>query len=140
MEDVGLADVVGWHGHVAGGEAGLEGGEDVGVAVEGEVEDLGEALAGEVVFCGAEASGEEDDVGAAEGDADGGGEVTAVVADDGLEGDGDAEVVEAGGEVEGVGVLAMRREHLGANGDDFCDHLGYPPPLRFCAKSAKHWT
>ena len=128
VEDVGLADVVGRHGHVAGGEACLEGGEDVGVAVEGEVEDLGEALAGEVVFGGAEAAGEDDDVGAGEGDANGGGEVSAVVADDGLEGDGDAEVVEAGGEVEGVGVLAMRREHLGADGDDFCDHFVLLPP------------
>ena len=92
--------------------------------MEREVEGVGDALAGEVVFGGAEAAGEDDDVGAAEGDADGGGEVVAVVADDGLEGDGDAEVVEAGGEVERVGVLAMRREHLGADGDDFSDHVG----------------
>jgi hypothetical protein len=76
------------------------------------VEGVGDALAGEVVFGGAEAAGEQDDVGAAERDADGFGEVGAVVADDGLEGDGDAEVVETGGEIEGVGVLAMRCEHL----------------------------
>jgi hypothetical protein len=131
LEDIGLTDVVGGHGDVAGGEAGLEGGEYGGVAVEGEVEDLGEALAGEVVFSGAEAAGEENDVGAAEGDADGAGEVAAVVADDGLEGDRDAEVVEAGGEVEGVGVLAMRGEHLGADGDDFGDHVWPLPPDDF---------
>ena len=46
-----------------------------------------------------------------------------VVADDGLEGDLDAEVVEAGGEEEGVGVLPVGREHLGAGGDDFSDHF-----------------
>jgi hypothetical protein len=86
--------------------------------MEGEVEGFGEALAGEVVFGGAEAAGEKDDVGAVDGDVDGGAEMVAIVADDGLERDGDAEVVEAGGEVERVGVLAMRREHLGANGDD----------------------
>ena len=44
--------------------------------------------------------------------------MVAVVADDGLERDGNAEVVEAGGEVKGVGVLTMRCEHLGDNGDD----------------------
>ncbi len=79
---------------------------------------IGEAVAGEVVFGGAKAAGEDEDIGAGEGGADGGGEVPAVVADDSCEGDGDAEVVEAGGEVEGVGVLAMRCEHLGAYGDD----------------------
>ena len=46
----------------------------------------------------------------------------AIVADDGLEGDGDAQIVEARGEVEGVGVLAMRCEHLGTDGDDFSNH------------------
>jgi len=117
-EDVGLAGVVGRHGHVAGGEAVVERLEESFVAVELEVESLGEALAGEVVFGGAEAAGEKDDVGAVEGDADRGGEVLAVVADDGLEGDGNAEVVETGGEVEGVGVLTVRGQHLGTNGDD----------------------
>lgn len=115
---VGLLGVVGRHGHVTGGEALAQEFEEGFVAVEREVEGLGEALAGEVVFGGAEAAGEEDDVGAVEGDIDGRAEVVAVVADDGLEGYGDAEVVEAGGEVEGVGVLTVRREHLGANGDD----------------------
>ncbi len=88
------------------------------VADERKVEGLGDALAGEVVFGGAEAAGEDDDVGAVEGDVHGRAEVVAVVADDAFEGTGDAEVVETSGEVEGVGVLAMRREHLGANGDD----------------------
>ena len=45
------------------------------------------------------------------------------VADDGLEGDGDAEVVELFGEEEGVGVLPVRGEHFGADGDDFSDHI-----------------
>ncbi len=117
---VGLLGVVGRHVHVAGGEA-LAGGTRGRRSLRwsGRSRVSATALAGEVVFGGAEAAGEEDDVGAVEGDVDGRAEVVAVVADDGLEGDGDAEVVEAGGEVEGVGVLTMRREHLGANGDDF---------------------
>ena len=86
--------------------------------MEGELEGFGEALAGEVVFGGAEAAGEKDDVGAVDGGVDGGAEMLPVVTDDGLERDGDAEVVEAGGEEKRVGVLAMRCQHLGANGDD----------------------
>ena len=46
----------------------------------------------------------------------------AAVADDGFEGDGDADLVELFGEVERVGVLAERGEHLGADGDDFGFH------------------
>ncbi len=79
-------------------EAGLQRGEYSGVGLQLEAERGGDALAGEVVFGGAETAGEQHDVGAVQRDADGVGEVLAVVADDGLEGDGDAEVVEAGGE------------------------------------------
>ncbi len=123
VEDVGLLGVVGWHDHLAGGEAFVEGGEDGVVGVDVDAERGGDGLAGEVVFGGAEAAGEDDDVGAGDGDDGGAGEVGEVVADDGLEGDLDAEVVEAFGEVEGVGVLAEGREHLGARGDDFSDHV-----------------
>ena len=91
--------------------------------MERDVEGVGDALAGEVVFRGAEAAGEQKDVGAVERDTDGVGEVRTVVADDGFEGDGDAEVVETAREVERVGVLAVRREHFTADGDDFSDHI-----------------
>ena len=53
---------------------------------------------------------------------DGVDEIFAAVADDGFEGDGDAELVELFREVEGVGVLAEGGEHLGADGDDFGFH------------------
>ena len=122
VEDVGLLRVVGRHHHLARGEAFVESGEDGVVGVKADVECGGGGLAGEVVFGGAEAAGEDDDVGAGDGDEGGAGEMGEVVADDGLEGDLDAEVVEALGEVEGVGVLAEGREHLGASCDDFSDH------------------
>ncbi len=122
FEHVGLLGVVGRHDDAAGGEALVEAGEEIGVAMEREAEGGGDGLAGEVVLGGAEAAGEEDDVGAVEGGAGGVGEVLEVVADDGFEGDGDAEVVETGGEVERVGVLPVGGEHLGAGGDDFSDH------------------
>ena len=77
-----------------------------GVAAQRERERFGDGFAGEVVFRGAEAAHEDEDVGAAEGGADGVDEVLCAVADDGFEGDGDADLVELLSEVEGVGVLA----------------------------------
>ena len=129
VEDVGLLGVVGRHDHLACGEAFVERGEDGVVGVEVDAECGGDGFAGEVVFGGAEAAGEDDDVGAGDGDEGGAGEVGEIVADDGLEGDLDAEIVEAVGEVEGVGVLAEGREHLGAGCNDFSDHLfSFPWP------------
>ncbi len=58
------------------------------------------------------------------------------VADDGFEGDGNAEIVEAGGEIEGVGVLPEGGEHFGADGDDFSDHGGLD--ARWARRSAKN--
>ena len=45
------------------------------------------------------------------------------IADDGLEGDDDAQFVELAGEEEGIGVLTERSEHLRADRNDFSDHL-----------------
>jgi hypothetical protein len=84
----------------------VEGGDERGVAAESERESFSDGFAGEVVFRGAEASHEDEDVNAAEGGADGADEVFAAVADDGFEGDGDADFVEFFSEIEGVGVLA----------------------------------
>ena len=130
VEYVGLLCVVGRHHHLAGGEALVEAGKDVVVRMEGDAQRSGGGFAGEVVVGGAEASREDDDVGARDGDACGAGEVGEIVADDGFEGDLDAEIVERGGEVEGVGVLAEGREHLGAGCDDFSDHVcgEFSPP------------
>ena len=123
VEDVGLLGVVRRHDHLARGEAFVECSEDGIVGMETDAECGSDGFAGEVVFGGAEAAGEDDDVGAGDGDAGGRGEVGKVVADDGLEGDLNAEIVEALGEEEGVRVLAEWREHLGAGSNDFSDHL-----------------
>ena len=61
---------------------------------------------------------------AAERGANGVDQVFLPVAHDGFEGDGDADAVELFREVERVGVLAERGEHLGADGDDFGFHKG----------------
>ena len=94
----------------------------IGVAAEGERESFGDGFAGEIVFGGAEAAHEDENVNAAEGGVDGVDEILAAVADDGFEGDGNAELVEFFREIEGVGVLAEGGEHLGADGDDFTFH------------------
>ena len=48
--------------------------------------------------------------------------IVAGIADDGFVGDADAEEIEFGGEVEGIGVLAERRQQFGADGNDLCFH------------------
>ena len=107
LENVGLLEIVLRHGDAPGGGAGVERGDLRGVAAQGERERFSDGFAGEVVFRGAEAAHEDENVDAAEGGADGVDEVFAAVADDGLEGDGDADLVEFFGEIEGVGVLAV---------------------------------
>ncbi len=58
----------------------------------------------------------------AHGLADLGGEAVAVVADHAFGDHFDAELVQLGGEVERVGIEAIAREHLAADGDDFGVH------------------
>jgi hypothetical protein len=119
----GALGVVRRHDHLARGEAFVEGSEEGVVGMEADAERGGDGFAGQVVFGGAKASGEEDDVGTGDGDGGGRGEVGEIVADDSFEGDLHAEIVEALGEEEGVGVLAEGREHLGTGSNDFSDHL-----------------
>ncbi len=92
------------------------------VAAELDGERFGDGFAGEVVFSGAQAAHEDENVDAGERGADGVDEILLAVADDGFEGDEDADLVELLSEVEGVGVLAEGGEHLGADGDDFGFH------------------
>ena len=117
-----LLEVVGRHLHLAGLEAGLKSKTCRCVREEIEMKSFGDALASEVVFSGAEAAGEDEDVRATERIMDSFDEVAGIVSDDSLEADLDTEIVEAGGEEEGVRVLAMRCKHLGTDGDDFSNH------------------
>ena len=54
--------------------------------------------------------------------ANGADEVFKAIANDRFEVDSDADLIELFGQIEGVGVLPLRREHLGADGDDFRFH------------------
>jgi hypothetical protein len=94
------------------------------VATKSERESLGNRLAGEVVLCGAEAAHDYQNIGTAEGGTDGVDKVLQAVSDNGLEGDGDADLIEFLGEIKGVGVLAPGGKHFGTDGDDFGFHKG----------------
>ena len=82
----------------------------------------GDAFAGEVVFSGAETTHKDDDVGASDCDPGCLGEVLAVIANHGLEGDFDTEAIQLFGEVKRICVLEMRREQLRADGNDLGGH------------------
>ena len=86
----------------------MESGHLRSVAAQSERERFSNGLAGQVVFGGAKAAHQDEMSVRAEGGANGVDEILAAVADDGLEGDGDADLVELFGQVEGVGVLAVR--------------------------------
>jgi hypothetical protein len=95
----------------------MEVGEEGGVAVDGYAKRLGDGLAGEVVFGGPETAHDGKNVGAAEGGADGADEILEAVADDGLEGHGDADLVEFFGEIERIRILPDGGKHFRTDGD-----------------------
>jgi hypothetical protein len=95
-----------------------------GVAAQSQRQGFGYGLAGEVVFRGAQPAHQHHDVRPAHRGADGPDQVLATVADDGLEMDGDAQLVQLLSQMEGVGVLAKRGQHLGTDGNDFRFHKG----------------
>ena len=104
--------------------AGLESGQQGGIAAEVQREGLGHGLAGEVVLGGAKTAHDRHNVSAAQGKADGVDEVLPAVADDGLEGHGDADFIELFGEIKRVGILAKRGEHFRTDSDDLGFHKG----------------
>lgn len=122
VEDVCLFRIVRRHDHLACSEAFVEGGESRVVHMDADVESCGDSFAREIVFSGAETAGEENDIGAFDGNSRCASEMDEAVTNDGFEGDLNAQVVEAAGQVKRVGVLAVGSEHLGANCDDFSDH------------------
>ena len=119
---VGLLDVVFRHAHAVCGGAGVQGGHHFVIALQFDAERLGHALAREIVLGGAEASGKNNDLGAGERDAAGLQQVLAAVADNGLEDDLDAKLVETPGQEQGIGVLAEGRQELGADRYDLSIH------------------
>ena len=122
FKDLRLLAVVGRHGYLARLEARLQRGEHTCVGMQFQAERGGDALAGEVVLGRPQASRQHDDVRTVQRDADGVRKALAVVADDGLEGDRDAELVQAGGKGERVGVLTVGCQHLRTYGDDLSNH------------------
>ncbi len=122
LQHVGLLRVVVRHLQPSLREALVHRGDDFVVALQLHAQGLGDRLAREIVLGGAKSAHEDGDVGAADCGARYGGEVLAVVAHDGLEGNADSQFIEAAGEEEGIGVLPRRGQHLRADGDNFRDH------------------
>ena len=122
LDEIGLAGVVRRHLNAAGGEAGVERGQNVGIAPQAEAERFRHALAREVVLGRPESAGADQDLGPRQGLLDTLNQAFTVVAHDGFENHFDAQVVQLLGEKEGVGVLAVWRQHFGADRDDLCVH------------------
>src|SRR5882724_7875066 len=115
VDDIGLAEVVLRHLDATLGEALLQRSSNGVVADKREMESGSDGFAGEVVFSGAKAAGEDDDVCTGESDPCCSGKLRERITEDGLEGDGNTELIEFGGEGERVRVLPVGCEHLRAN-------------------------
>ena len=122
VDHVGLARIVLRHLHAPRGKALVHGGQNLRVAAQPHAQRRSRSLAREVVLGGAESAGEDHDVRALEGDARRAGQVFQVVADDGLEGHRDAQLVEPRRQVERVGVLPEGRQHLRPGGNNLSNH------------------
>ena len=85
-------------------------------------ESFGDGVAAEVVFGGAEAAHDGDQIGAAQRGADGVDQVALAVADDSLEGHGNADLIELFSQVKRVGVLAIGSKQLRTNRNDLGVH------------------
>ena len=123
VQNLGLALVVGRHGQSPLGEALVERRHRVRVFVQLNAQRLGHTLPGQVVLGGTKTSRKNDDIGAPQRNPDGLGQMLWVVADDGLKRNRDTKVIQAGGQIKGVGVLTKGRQHLRADSDNFSDHV-----------------
>ena len=103
---------------------GVQRGHLRGIAAQREAKRIGRGFAGQVVFRGPQTAHQDDDVGAAQGGADGVDQIPAAIANDGLERDGNADPVQLFRQVKRVGVLPEGSQHLGTDGNDLGFHKG----------------
>src|SRR5579883_15298 len=95
---------------------------EFGVMAQSDAEGFGDGLAGQVIFSGPESSHKDDDVGALQGVPGHRDQALAAVSDNGLEHDFHAQLIQALGEKQGIGVLAEGSKQLRADGDDLRVH------------------
>ncbi len=123
LDDIGLAGVVGRHLNAARGETGIERGQNVGIAPQADPERFRHALAREVVFGRPKSAGADQNLGARQRLLEYAlNQAFTMVADHAFEYNFDAQVVKLLGKKKGVRVLAVRRQHLGADRNDLCVH------------------
>ena len=102
----------------------MQGGQLGSLATEREGERLGHRFAGQVVFRGAQSAHDDHDVCTSESVPDNSYDVFAPVSDDSLEGHGNTDLIQSLGQIKGIGVLAKRGEHFGADSNNFRFHRG----------------
>ncbi len=108
-------------------EAPFDGAQNRVVAAQLAAQKLGDRFARQVVFRGAQSPARDDQRHAVQRIAKRFGEQIAVVADNRLANDFDADLVQLSGQEERVGVGAVRSQHLRTDGNDFRFHLvDYP--------------
>jgi hypothetical protein len=129
LDDEGLALVDLGHFSIGLREAALQPFRDFRGERQLAVERQGHGFARHVVFGRSQAAGDNQDRRVRQRAANGAGQPLAVVADHALGYHFDADVVQFGGEIEGVGIDAVGRQHLRAASDDFRVHRVSGKPL-----------
>jgi hypothetical protein len=104
------------------GGAGVKGGNHLMIAAQFEPQRLGNALSRKVVLGGAQSAGENDDLRTGERDLAGLQKMLRPVADNRLEDDFHAKLIETLRQEQGIRVLAVGRQELGANSYDLSVH------------------
>ncbi len=111
-DDIGLLEIIWRHLPAAGREALFETGDNRWVAMKFESKRVGYCFAREVVFGRAKSAHEDDDLGTRYGKTGRSRQAFTVIADDGLENDLNAKLVELLGQIQRVRILTERGQQL----------------------------
>jgi hypothetical protein len=124
LDQIGLLQIVFGHRNAPGCGARMEGGYLRSIAFKFHGKGFCDGFARQVIFSRTQAAHEDHNVGPGKRIADCADDVLFAVADNRLERDRNADLIEFFGQVKGVGVLAVRRKHFGADCNDLGFHEG----------------
>src|SRR5437868_10364359 len=123
VENICLTSVIFWHRHTTFCKSFVQGGDDLGIAMQFDAERLRDAFAGEIVFRGAKSTHEDHNIGAGDCNACHSNQVVLRITDYRLEANLDSKLVEPFSQEEGIRILAVRSKQLRANSDDLGVHV-----------------